>query len=389
MKPINVRNPSDNFLDEIRIFSEYQLDSCFGDGECMRLCPVVDQELTIAELNECTIGENPLTPAVRKFTLDCFQCGQCTVACPGGVQRDVLMIYLKHKLLMEKEPPHIKKYYRTKGASGWNANKPQKKSFGKEIVIKGFNMYAGRKLANLKKHIDKKKFKKANTLIYFGCYIFSHTGVQFKTIDIAEKLGLDYEVLGGLKSCCGWPQLLGGRISESEYLHRYVADVIDKVEPKQIVTGCMECYASLKRMLRIKKRDWKVLTTSQFLLQYSDRLNLTKSDESITFHDSCHCTRKLGLGDPARDLIEKMYTLSELPKNRENALCCGYYNFKVDPALNHDVRLKKMDMVNKVNVKTMAVECITCQESFEQVGKEKDINITDLVDLVHQNIFSK
>ncbi len=182
---------------------------------------------------------------------------------------------------------------------------------------------------------------------------------------------------------------LGGRISEAEYLHRYVADVIDKVEPKQIVTGCMECYASLKRMLRIKKRDWKVLTTSQFLLQYIDRLNLTRSDETITFHDSCHCTRKLGLGDPARELIEKMYTLSELPKKRENALCCGYYNFKVDPVLNHSVCLKKMNMVDKVNVKTMAVECITCQESFEQVGKERDINITDLVDLVHQNVFAK
>ncbi len=65
--------------------------------------------------------------------------------------------------------------------------------------------------------------------------------------------------MGGLKSCCGWPQLLGGRIEEAEYLHRYVADIIDRVQPKQIVTGCMECFASLKRMMRIQKRTWTIL----------------------------------------------------------------------------------------------------------------------------------
>ncbi|MBF0290225.1 MAG: 4Fe-4S dicluster domain-containing protein, partial [SAR324 cluster bacterium] len=97
MKPINVRHPVDNFVDELYIFTEYQLDSCFGDGECMKVCPVVDQKLTIAELNESTLGENPLTAAVRKFTLDCFQCGECTSVCPGGVQRDILMLRLKHK----------------------------------------------------------------------------------------------------------------------------------------------------------------------------------------------------------------------------------------------------------------------------------------------------
>ena len=40
IKPINVRNPTDHFLEELETFSEYQLDSCFGDGECMRVCPI-------------------------------------------------------------------------------------------------------------------------------------------------------------------------------------------------------------------------------------------------------------------------------------------------------------------------------------------------------------
>ena len=69
--------------------------------------------------------------------------------------------------------------------------------------------------------------------------------------------------------------------------------------------------------MKIKKPSWEPLTTSQWLLQYADQLGLTKSEETITFHDSCHCTRKLGLGQNPRDLIEKCIILKSLRKIRK------------------------------------------------------------------------
>jgi Na+-translocating ferredoxin:NAD+ oxidoreductase RnfC subunit len=74
----------------------------------MIVCPAVDQDLTIAEFNEATISDNELTESVKKFTADCFQCGQCTIACPAGVQRDILMIYLKYKALKKLSPLILK-----------------------------------------------------------------------------------------------------------------------------------------------------------------------------------------------------------------------------------------------------------------------------------------
>ena len=68
-------------------------------------------------------------------------------------------------------------------------------------------------------------------------------------------------------------------------------------------------------------------------------------------------------------------------------MCCGYYNFKGNPELNQQIVNQKMDMVEKTGAKKLAVECITCQESFESTGKERGIEVTDLVDLVHRNIF--
>ena len=46
----------------------------------------------------------------------------------------------------------------------------------------------------------------------------------------------------------------------------------------------------------------------------------------------------------------------------------------------------KMEMVQKTGARLMAVECITCQESFESIGQEKGVVVTDLVDLVHKNL---
>ena len=42
-------------------------------------------------------------------------------------------------------------------------------------------------------------------------------------------------------------------------------------------------------------------------------------------------------------------------------------------------------MAKATGAKTMAVECVTCLESYEKVAEENDIRVTDLVDLVHEN----
>jgi hypothetical protein len=46
-----------------------------------------------------------------------------------------------------------------------------------------------------------------------------------------------------------------------------------------------------------------------------------------------------------------------------------------------------MDMVEKTGSKKLAVECITCQEYFEEIANSRGISVTDLVDMVHKNIF--
>lgn len=44
-------------------------------------------------------------------------------------------------------------------------------------------------------------------------------------------------------------------------------------------------------------------------------------------------------------------------------------------------------MVEKAEAKQLAVECITCQESFEEIANSRGISVTDLIDLVHKSIF--
>ena len=103
-----------------------------------------------------------------------------------------MMMYLKAKLVMQnRQPAAYKRYLRMKGhdKSG--------------LLISAFNILTRRRIRKLARHVDKKRFEKVPLLFYLGCYIFTETESAQQLIEIADNLGLRYEVLGGLRSSRG------------------------------------------------------------------------------------------------------------------------------------------------------------------------------------------
>ncbi len=103
-----------------------------------------------------------------------------------------MMLYLKAKIVQQgNQPKAYKNYLRLKGHD-------------RNPILLGINnLINRRRIRKLAKHVDKKNFKKAPLLFYFGCYIFTKLESVHQTLAIADKLGHEYEVLGGNRSCCG------------------------------------------------------------------------------------------------------------------------------------------------------------------------------------------
>ena len=90
-------------------------------------------------------------------------------------------------------------------------------------------------------------------------------------------------------------------------------------------------------LLRLKKKtgaSWTPLTTPEWLLQHTDRLNWTRFETPIAYHDSCHITKRLSKPEPARDLVRLMAHL---------------------------------------------VECVTCWESYREVFDVADVPLLELM----------
>lgn len=362
------------FLEELESWADYNLANCIGVDCCMDVCPVVDPGLSIKELNEATRPGTPVPDHIAKFAAECIQCARCDTVCPTAAGRSIMMLYLKAKLAMaKKQPDAYKKYLKMKGHD--------KNPF----LISAFNLLARMKVKRLARHADKKDFRKVPLLFYLGCYIFSPTKSAVQILDVAERLDLDYEVLGGLRSCCGWPQLLGGETGAAEDYHEYLLELIEKSSPGEVVTGCAECFASLIKIKRKYGADFEPLTPAMWLLKHEDRLGLTHSGETVTYHDSCHLSRKFHYDKPARELLKKVADIKEMGRSGQKfTYCCGYWAMKANPGQLKDIHRERLDEARKTGARKMVVECVTCLESFD-LHSESDVEVEDILQLVIEN----
>ena len=359
-----MRWAGEEFEDSLRRLAEFGLDNCIGANACMEVCPVNRLEVKQNELDSVMVS-GVWTERVQTFVTECIQCGDCTLACPAGVHRDHMMLLLKS--MLPTIPKQWQRYYAIKGRRdrGW--------------LISLYDVVMRIIAGPLGKYVDKAHLERKPLLFYFGCYVFSPSGAPSATLKLADRLGLDYEVLAGVRSCCGWPQYLTGRMGYGQQMLAHLGTLIDQAQPEIVVSGCAECYAALLRLKKKTGATWTPLTTPEWLLQYADRLTWRRFDYPIAIHDSCHITKKVAKLQPARDLLALMADVVEIAETPQQCVCCGYYNIHVNHDLGHRLHEDKLEIVREKSAEGMAVECVTCWESFSGAFKEAEIPLWELM----------
>lgn len=352
------------FEASLQRIADLGLDSCIGANACMEACPVNRLHVNQNELDSVLVS-GVWTERVRTFVTECVQCGDCTLACPAGVQRDHMMLMLK--AMLPSIPKAWQRYYSIKGRRD------------REWLINLYNVAMRIKMGPLGRYVDKAPLEQQPLLFYFGCYIFTEARSPAATLTLADRLGLDYEVLAGVRSCCGWPQYLTGRMGYGQQMLQHLGELIDPVQPETIVTGCAECYTALLRLKKKTGAAWTPLTTPEWLLGHADRLTWTRFDTPIAVHDSCHVTKKVGKPDPARALLARMAEVVELHDAPEQCTCCGYYNIHANHELNHGLYEDKLALLKEKGAGGMGVECVTCWESFHRAFDEADVPLWELM----------
>ena len=213
-------------------------------------------------------------------------------------------------------------------------------------------------------------------MLYFrGCT------AREKEMDIAEateKLlkisGVDFHTLDDEK-CCGSVLLRTGFIDEATEQIRKNTEIL---KGEKIITSCAGCYKTLKD----DYEGLDVIHISQLLdeLIKEGKLNLSKKDLDVTYHDSCHLGRHSNVFDEPREVIKSAANLVEMENIRENSLCCGAGGGvkSAYPEIANQMASSRIEQAKETGCRTLITPCPFCKLNLEN----DDLEVLDLTEFL-------
>ncbi len=170
--------------------------------------------------------------------------------------------------------------------------------------------------------------------LFFTCLADAFSpGVCFAAVEVLERFGASVRVPLS-QTCCGQPAFNSGNRKEARAMARKFLQSF----PGEgfIVTPSGSCAAMVKhgypvlfrdepRMLALARAAGeRIYELSQFLVEV---LGVTDPKSSftgkVTYHDSCHLRRGLGVIEPPRTLLRAIPGV-ELVEMEESDRCCGF-----------------------------------------------------------------
>ncbi len=231
---------------------------------CLYACPVFDAEkrLTVSPSVKARIAYFGGEESIYR----CLPCDACKVNCPQEISvNDTLREFRRGKYVERVE----------------------------------------RWLEKLERRVEEKEGR----ILYFpGCRTFE-AGLFETTLDVLEKLGLDFAVRSDVL-CCGMPFYeLGDAVGFAEMIGKLKRVA---AEYEGVVSSCPHCVHIMREN---GVRAAHILSV----------LKPVKIGGEVSFHDPCILARKLGVIDEPRELLQKMgFEVIEVAFSREQTHCCGY-----------------------------------------------------------------
>jgi Fe-S oxidoreductase len=229
---------------------------------------------------------------------------------------------------------------------------------------------------------------KGDLLYFAGCYAsYSQTEIAKATIAILRRAGEDPAYLADGEWCCGVTQFHDGSTAIAEEMARHNVELIKSSGAKTVVTGCAECYKSLKLEYPAVVGDlsFEVLHTSEILagMLGEGRISLDGelTEKKITFHDPCHLGRYCKVYEPPRSVIRAMpgVELVEMKRHHDYAWCCGQgaaMVSSVQPDLASDIAQDRMAEASEAGADALITACPRCVSSLARASHE--VKVYDL-----------
>jgi len=371
---------------------------CIRCGKCLSVCPIYRETLieTLSPRGRVALyratGEGDLkigeVYADKFYT--CLMCEACRETCPSGVALDAILnrarADLAHSGLL---PPSLRRLSETIVAAGNISGEENEQRLGWTANLEA-------------RPIGLDHASRAEVAYFVGCVssLFPASySIPQSLVEILEKAGLNYALLGGDERCCGYPLFLNGEAERAMELARHNVAAVRATGASRVVMTCPSCYHMWKyiypQLLDDGELDGlEILHETEILaaMAREGRLRFKPWPVTVTYHDSCDLGRKSGIYEPPREVLRAIPELElvEMADHHENSLCCGgggnleTYNRELAQALPR----RRLQQAQDAGAGYIVVSCQQCKRTLAGAARRERVRlrVMDLAEVVARQL---
>ena len=374
--------PFKEIVDAIKASGGDAFKYCYQCGMCDTVCPWNRvREFSMRKLvREATFG---LTEIESEDIWRCTTCGKCPQVCPRGVKQIESGVALRRIATEYDVFPKAVEPIRTIAANLRAEGNP----FGEDRA----------KRTKWADGLDVKEFTEGMEFLYSpGCYLsYDPRAIKIAraTVEILNRAGVAFGLLGPKESCCGESiRKTGDEALFKSLARQNIAALIDR-GVRKILVSSPHCYHTYTHEYPEFMVHFEVVHISQLLhrLLAEGRLQLkTGYEKTVTWHDPCYLGRHNGVYDEPREALKQVpgLQLNEMAESRKDSFCCGGGGGRIwmeTPKAERfsDVRLGQALGVGAQVLVTACPYCITnFEDSRLNVKGGEAIEVKDLTEVI-------
>jgi Fe-S oxidoreductase len=401
------------FIDALSPKHLLDLDACTKCGKCHAACPATatgyplsprDLVLDLREVaegamgNRAALGIPPRFPehaeilgTIRPETLwSCMQCMACVEICPVGIEHVPIINHMRRALVERGDMDgQLQQTLETIYTSGNSFGEPKRKR--------------GRWAKDLEFEVRDARKAPVDVLWFVGDYASfdpRNQKISQALARILRRAGVDFGLLyDGERTAGNDVRRVGEEGLYADLAEANVA-ALSECSFARILSSDPHTFNTLKNEYPQFGGNWEVVHHSQLLLELleSGRLKARKGlGYRVTYHDPCTLGRYNGVYDAPREVLAALGAeLVEMPRNRDNSLCCGagggriwMKELKAEGAPRPS-ELRIDEAVGLGNIDYFVVACpkdVTMYEdAIKTSGHQGEIELRELSELVWESI---
>jgi Fe-S oxidoreductase/nitrate reductase gamma subunit len=321
----------------------------------------------------------------------CTMCNSCAQECPVNIDHPSLIADMRRYLVMEKSaaPAELNAIFANIENNGapWQFSREDRlkwaEGLGFSIPVLKDAVAAGMQPEFL--------FWVGSA----GSYDDRYKNVSRAMAKILDHFKVSYAVLGTEETSTADAARRAGNEMLYQMQALMIIDLLKKYNVRKIITCDPHVFNTFKNEYPDLDGRFEVIHHTQFIGKLMKNHNIQSHEtklagRNVTYHDPCYLGRANGEYDaPRRILKEISVKISEMPRNRSFALCCGAGGgqmFKEAEKGNKEVFLERTEEALETGAEIIATACPYCMvmltDGLKYKNYEEAVRNYDIAELV-------